>query len=316
MSESAAPVVAEKRRPRPQHGNGNLKPNSEQPKENKRQREQPLLEHVVGSPKLGTTISSPEQSVLLEWLLRLDKDDPHLDRRARWDSLGWEVLERKTLLIAAATDLRANGVPYPLHLAATDIFVEKAQRYLTYRGRFLYLAGSLIAALGLAVMMFAAWSLWAKSPAEFLGIQADTKEVSTGILTMAILKSTTVGAFVGGTAYFLVSLARALLHEGTVLFARRHSLRFGRLFVYLMADRLRPKDLERAFMWNADFGTAFRDIRAEGIAKSPLSRLIDQPQQMMKLVVEAIRASGKRRGAALHNGAPNDQNQDGDVGEH
>jgi hypothetical protein len=59
--------------------------------------------------------------------------------------MGWEVYERKSLLLVAARDLAQNGVKNPLKLAATDIFIETAQRALTFRGTTLYIFGAISA---------------------------------------------------------------------------------------------------------------------------------------------------------------------------
>ena len=87
----------------------------------------------------------------------------------------------------------------------------------------------------------------------------------------------------------------AFFHEGTVLFSRRHSLRFGRLFVYLMSDHMKREDLEAVFNWNAEFSTAFRDIRAEGIAKSPLLKVIEalSPAESIKALNELAKLAKK-----------------------
>ena len=87
-------------------------------------------------------------------------------------------------------------------------------------------------------------------------------------------------------AYFLVSLSRALLHEGTVLYSRRHSLRFGRLFVYLMSDKMSREDLVAVFNWNAEFSTAFKDIQAENITKMPLSKAFETAVELSKTAAD------------------------------
>src|SRR5260370_25548133 len=61
-------------------------------------------------------------------------DPDHSDRQKRWEEIGWEVFERKALLLAAAKDLQDNGCSNPVKLAAADVFVEKAQNFLTDRG--------------------------------------------------------------------------------------------------------------------------------------------------------------------------------------
>lgn len=71
-----------------------------------------------------------------------------------------------------------------------------------------------------------------------------------------------------------------------MLFSRRHSLRFGRLFVYLMSDKMTREDLEVIFNWNTEFSTAFKDIKAEDITKSPVTRAIEAPVEAFKVATE------------------------------
>jgi hypothetical protein len=125
---------------------------------------------------------------------------------------------------------------------------------------------------------------------------ADAK-ISNQYMAVVILKATTAGGFFAGIIYFLVSLSMAFFHEGTVLFSRRHSLRFGRLFVYLMSDTMKREDLEAVFNWNAEFSTAFRDIRAEGIAKSPLLKVIEalSPAESIKALNELAKLAKSKQ---------------------
>ncbi|MGB2899104.1 MAG: hypothetical protein WBB89_07560 [Candidatus Acidiferrum sp.] len=74
------------------------------------------------------------------------------------------------------------------------------------------------------------------------------------------------------------------------------------------------EDLVAVFNWNAEFSTAFKDIQAENITKSPLVRLIEQPGEAVKSFNETVvkplieklakeqettgGAGGGRRGAA------------------
>ena len=203
--------------------------------------------------------------------------------------MGWEVFERKALLLAAARDLEENGVKNDLKLAAADIFVEKAQRALTWRGWLLYGFGLITATAVVTLLSFAAWYVYAVDPRNLLHVHESTEWVSTAYLTVLLLKSTTAGGFVVGIAYFLVSLSRALLHEATVLFSRRHSLRFGRLFVYLKSEEMTRQDLEAVFNWTAEFSTAFKDIQPDQVTKSPLVRLIEQPGESAKVIADAVK---------------------------
>jgi hypothetical protein len=106
---------------------------------------------------LGVTLQQPEKSLLRHWLGECKKPDPDKERTERWESMGWEVFERKALLIAAAKDLKENGINEPLKLAATDIFVEKAQRFLDSRGKRMYLVGGATAGVAILVLAVAAW---------------------------------------------------------------------------------------------------------------------------------------------------------------
>jgi hypothetical protein len=201
--------------------------------------------------------------------------DTDLKRLDRWEKIGWEVFERKALLIAAARDLQDNGLSNPMKLAATDVFVEKAQSFLTKRGLYLYCFGAFTTVLAVVLMAYAGNHLYSKPVSDILEVSDPGAHVTRSFLAIALLKSITAGGFIAGIVYFLVSLSRAFFHEGTVLFNRRHSLRFGRLFVYLMSDRMTREDLEVVFNWNAEVATAFRDIHPENIAKSPLIKMVE-----------------------------------------
>lgn len=241
------------------------------------------------SNPLGSTLQDPEKSLLRKWLATLDlkaHPDGGFFRSKRWRSIGWEVFERKSLLLASARDLEENNIPDPIKLAATDIFVEKAQRTLATRGKWLYIFGALTATLATVVLLGAAWLIFSVDVLNLLHVKASSDTVSNAYLTVVILKSTTAGAMVVAVVYLLVALSRALLHEATVLYSRRHSLRFGRLFVYLMSGTMTREDLELVFNWNAEFSTAFKDIQAETITKSPVSKVLETPADLIKAVAE------------------------------
>jgi len=217
-------------------------------------------------------------------------ENPDVDwvRAARWNEIGWEVFERKALLLAAASDLRKNGVENALQLAATDIFVEKAQRILTTRANYLYFFGAITSLCAVGLLLFGAWLLFHANVLDQLKIKDSKEWVSTAYLTVFILKSTTAGGFLGGVVYLLASISRALLHEATVLYSRRHSLRFGRLFVYLMSKEMTREDLEAIFQWNAEFSTAFKDINASNIGQSPVIKALETVLKPLSEVVKPL----------------------------
>jgi hypothetical protein len=179
-------------------------------------------------------------------------------------------------------------------LAATDAFVEKAQFRLGVRSRVLTATGVMTSGLALILLLAAALTV-------YLG---EVPDVSNGYeLTVFILKSLTVGGFVGGSAYFLVALSKALFHEATVLVTRRHSLRFGRLAVYLHDGQLDNEDLMKAFRWSDEVGSAFLDLRPENV-KGGAIKLVEQ---IPPIVEAAAKLATAARGAGQAPKAEKDQ---------
>lgn len=244
--------------------------------------------------------SDRQPGFVRKWVNRIHKlltptdPDSLFDRYERWSGIGWEVYERKALLLASASDLEQNQIADAFKLAATDIFVEKAQRILTMRGRILYSCGALTAGFALTILAYTTLRLVEADILTLLKVKSSTTQVSTAYLTMLILKSTTAGAFVIAIVYFLVSLSRALLHEGTVLYNRRHSLRFGRLYVYLQSGCLNREDLEKAFNWNTESSSAFMDIQADKVMRSPVMKVLDTLPETLRAVNEILKSREKQ----------------------
>lgn len=262
----------------------------------------PAIDHVKpgSTNRYGVTLENQDLSLLRRWLTGdLRPEPPSVEkvdqaRIKRWGKIAWEVFERKALLLAAARDLDENRVPEAFKLAATDIFVEKAQRYLTIRGRYLYLFGGAIALAALLTMVSGAVFLYRVDVLGLLHTKESVAKVDPAFLTVLVLKATSAGGLVVAAIYFLVSLSRALLHEATVLFNRRHSLRFGRLFVYLMSEKMTRDDLVAVFNWNAEFSTAFKDIQAENITKSPLTKIFELPVEFVKSTTELVKTVAEK----------------------
>ncbi|MGH8645411.1 MAG: hypothetical protein ACREX4_13495, partial [Gammaproteobacteria bacterium] len=53
-----------------------------------------------------------------------------------------------------------------------------------------------------------------------------------------------------------------------------------------MSDKMTREDLEAIFNWNTEFSTAFKDIKAEDITKSPITRMMESPGELSKTVIE------------------------------
>jgi len=223
--------------------------------------------------KNGLVDNQKKESALKTWLLGSDSNI-----HKKWKNIGKEVYARKTLLLSAAEDLENNGWQNSRRLAATDVFVEKAQRLLARRATLFIGLGLFTALLAIIGLVLAAYFVFNKTIADIL----EGEQISNQIITLIIFKSSSAGAFLIAAVYFLVSLSRALLHEGTTLFNRRHALRFGRLYVYLKEGKVNFKDMEEAFKWNAEFKTAFKDIQADKITKSPLQSAIETPGKIIR----------------------------------
>ena len=74
----------------------------------------------------------------------------------RWKHIAREVYWRKTLILAAKKDLEDKQIPNPLALAATDVFVEKAQKFLTRREWFMVITGVVTGIAALVLLVVAA----------------------------------------------------------------------------------------------------------------------------------------------------------------
>lgn len=193
-----------------------------------------------------------------------------------WIHIAKEIFNRKSLLYSAKQDLEDIGISErSFEVAATDVFVEKAQVILTSRAKMFFWIAGLITFINiamLAIIIFLLEERWT----------VDTNVTNGFVFTLMIIRNVTIATIILAIAYVLVSLARAFFHEGLVLYNRRHALRFGRLYVYLKKDKINFKDLEEAFKWNTEFSTAFRDINAEAITKTILGKVIETLPDIVK----------------------------------
>jgi len=196
-----------------------------------------------------------------------------------------EIIRRK---IGPITD--ANARTYAL--AATNLYVERAQKFITLRGRLLLGMGVLLSASILALLYETAVYIVKSFDLEKL-----PDEWPQAILVLFHSISISAVALIG--AYFLASIARACLHEGIALFQRRHALRFGRLYVYLKKGEIDFKELDAAFQWHEGVDTAFRDIKLDAFTRTLLHKFLET----MPELVAAIRGVG-RPSTPTENAAP------------
>lgn len=192
-----------------------------------------------------------------------------------WAEIGQEVLNRKSLFLAALYDLQNAGVKGEVQmLAATDVFVEKAQKILTKRAGLLLFLGAFVSTIALVILIV--FGIYLKDMNVFKDLMDKNLPEKLRVLngfsfSLIIFKKISLSAFFIGAAIFLAYIARALFHEGFTLYSKRHALRFGRLYVYLKGGKVDFKELEEAFQWNKDFNSAFKDIRPDIMSKTVLN---------------------------------------------
>ncbi len=213
--------------------------------------------------------------------------DEEMKLESGWKEVDQELKNRYQLILEAIESLKKvqkaegegswdSGVL--LKLAATDVFVEKAQRKLTSKATALRWLGILASVLLLSSLGFAAWRVAGSSLKDTLG-----EETLNGYsLTFVIVKALSFGGFVFTAVYFLGELARALLHESTVLLNRRHALRFGRLSVYMKRGDVDIETLQKIFQWNDEFTTAFKDIQPQTLKSAGLGQMAELPPKVIK----------------------------------
>jgi hypothetical protein len=204
----------------------------------------------------------------------------------RWKKIGREVYLRKTLLLAATEELKLRGIEdkAALRLAATDVFVEKAQQPLLWRGSFLIVGGGIAGLLAVAISIVAAYLILSLPLDDILG----NRELNGHLLTLLVVKASTAGVLLITAVGFLIYAAKASLHEGVSAFNRRHALRFGRVYVYLKDGNVDFKELEEAFWWNKPLNTGFKTIRHR-VARTPVEKVVNAVRDGMRDFANAIR---------------------------
>ncbi|MCX6279346.1 MAG: hypothetical protein NT004_14810 [Bacteroidetes bacterium] len=248
-------------------------------------------------------VSKIELAYLNLWIAdRLSPENKNKKDNNRWMEIGEEVLLRKTLFISALKDLEKHDVKGDIHnLAATDVFVEKASKIITRRAKWLIGSGGVVTAIIAGILCWIGIYIKTTNFAEdiynykisyvvelkkngfvksnynnsdYLSVKdALSKPIEIDGLTFTLLmfKKISLGAFFIGVAVLLAYIVRALFHEGFTLYSKRHSLRFGRLYVYLKHGNIDFSELQEAFQWNKEFPTAFRDIKPDLLSKTILS---------------------------------------------
>jgi hypothetical protein len=193
-------------------------------------------------------------------------------KKSVWKSLENELFQRHLLLRKLGAQLKKDGFDFHnTELAATDIFVEKAQVYLTWRARFLTFSGSLTAIMALlcfvvpSIILLTEPNTFPPIPNALNTNNTLSKEQYNYIFYLTVLRNSSIGGGFVAAAGLLIYICRSCFHEATILYNRRHALRFGRLFVYLRmsGDLFKLKELETAFKWTDEYSTAFKELKPE-----------------------------------------------------
>lgn len=250
-----------------------------------------------------------------------------------WDVLRVDVDSRRVRLAADAAKLSEPSLAqaHAFELAATDLFVEKAQTHLTLRAHKYTWSGLFLAAVALIIVAIA---LWIVSNVTF------PRSPGWPEVVLFVLKSAGIAGFAGAGLYFTASLSRAFFHEATTLYNRRHALRFGRMFVYLRfgmtkdererllgivrdaslreigddkehtmpVDQLSAllgqafrsvtaEELERAFGWNLETYTGFRDLKPEQMSTNIYAKTVDVMGKLIESLAKVKQGEGGPGGA-------------------
>jgi len=232
----------------------------------------------------------------------------HRSRRQEdeWDALADEVRKRQnTLAIISGfcgdVDVNSKDPIFKdsvssLHIAATDMFVEKAHSALRTRKNWMYVLSGLSIILFTTLIFIFSFEMNAIEYIINNVFQTDKEAIEASfilirklgawqVVYLTIRNGTLLASYLF-ILYVLASLFRAFLHEATILESRIHSIRLGRLFLYLKfshtksyagtsraASRITSEDLERVFGWNIETTTAFKDINPEIISRSTVGQI-------------------------------------------
>ncbi|MDD2898405.1 MAG: hypothetical protein PHI31_06795 [Desulfuromonadaceae bacterium] len=205
-----------------------------------------------------------------------------------WEFLEKEVESRRKLLLEALRARFPNS--NTVAMAATDVFVEKAQLALSQRAEGMVFWGLVTGGLGTIVLILTAVYL---GYVDFF--HPDHSKYDNYTFTLKLVKTTTISALILGADVMLMGLAKSLLHEAMVLYNRRHALRFGRLYVYTQNGNVNIDKLIDAFEWNSEYTSAFKDLKPETISKTILHKIFELPPDTLRAAGDFLRANKERK---------------------
>jgi len=202
---------------------------------------------------------------------------------------------RETALKQACAELTAvhSGLNSDqlFSLAATDLFVEKAQLVLSRRAWRLFAAGVLAVLSSVGLLAAAVFIITRQlgNPIDPLVVQ------SPNALILRVFQAVALSAFILVGVKWLIALARNFFHEALSLLERRHALRYGRLYVYLRRGDVSDKGLKDFFQWNKETRTSFLDIKPEVLAETLLHKAVEGIGSLPPATLRALGDLRKKR---------------------
>lgn len=242
-------------------------------------------------------------------LSELDRFGPP-QHQVRWHEILEQLIVRKLMLAHVyntrdqieAADGKLCRPLANLEMSATDVFLEKAQYHLTDRALRFQRYAQLALLAGVLILAMAIYYYGFYKNLDSIELDAANWKKPYIGLTLFVTRSATLAALFGFSIAMCVSFARAFFHESTTLLNRRHSLRFGRLYVYLKLGgiqvpselskarkALSVTELEEAFGWNRETSTAFKEIKTELNMESPFGRLMAMFEKLPRQIIEAMK---------------------------
>jgi hypothetical protein len=187
---------------------------------------------------------------------------------------------------------KVTSINPALALAATDVFVEKAQHILNARARWLKWMGVILIFTAIALPCTGAILLYRDlHPFRLLPSSATAFD-----LTVIVLRSTAFAGLLAAAIFIVFSFSKACLDEAMTLYNRRHALRFGRLYVYLRAGQIKTvKELEDAFRWNEIFASSFGQVRPDKMPRSPTNEIIRSLPELVRALKPQTQGEGEQK---------------------
>lgn len=131
-------------------------------------------------------------------------------KKSCWTEIARETNARVDLLEDITKKINSiKGTANAFQIAATEVFVEKAQNALTKRGTLLLIAGSICVVLTCGTLGGTAWFIESKLPlVDYLKL---VNEISITAAVLHLIKATTAGGLAIGLAVYLGKHVSCLL---------------------------------------------------------------------------------------------------------